>query len=163
MTPFAKIIGAVLCGGTLLLAIGENAGAEDANPAILELVAIKASKDTGPFDKRLASYEPELRALPYRSFSLISARACTVRAGDRCGMRISGDAYLAVRAVENADRYLRVNVALNSRNRPVLDADLKINRDAGVMLTNVRREGPALIVSIKVKDRPHAAAGVTDN
>jgi hypothetical protein len=157
MTPFAKIIGAVLCGGSLLLALGDPAQAEDANPAILELVAIKASKDVGPFDKRLVLYEPELRALPYRSFSLISARACTVTAGDRCGMRVTNEAYLVVRTVENAERYLRVNVALNRGNRPVLDADLKINRDAGVMLTNVRREGPALIVSIKVKDKPRPA------
>jgi len=163
MTPFAKMIGAVLCGSALLLVAGDNASADETNPAILELVAIKASKDAGPVDKRLASYEPELRTLPYRSFSLISARACTVASGDRCGMRISDEAYLAVRAVENAERYLRVNVALNSRNRPVLDADLKINRNAGVMLTNVRREGPALIVSIKVKDRPRAATGVSND
>jgi hypothetical protein len=163
MTPFTKIIGAALCGGALLFVVGENAGADDTNPAILELVAIKASKDAGPFDKRLASYEPELRTLPYQSYSLISARACTVDSGDRCGMRIAGEAYLAVRAVENAERYLRVNVTLNSRNRPVLDADLKINRNAGVMLTNVRREGPALIVSIKVKDGPRATSGVSDD
>jgi hypothetical protein len=162
MMASAKILGAILCGGSLLFVVGDKAFAEDANPAILELVAIKASKTEGALDKRLVSYEPELRTLPYRSFSLISARACTVVSGDRCGMRITNDAYLAVRAVENAERYLRVNVALNSRNRPVLDADLKINRDAGVMLTNVRREGPALIVSIKVKDRPRATAGVPD-
>jgi hypothetical protein len=159
MTPFAKIIGAVLCGGGLLLAAVDGARAE-ADAAILELVAIQASKSDGSLDPRLRPMAADLQALPYGSFSLISARACTVSTGDRCGMRVTNEAYLVVRAVENAERYLRVNVVLTRGNRPVLDADLKINRDAGVMLTNVKREGPALIVSIKVKDKPGAATGV---
>jgi len=161
MSPFAKILGVVLCGGGLFVAPADVARA-DADPAILEIVAIQASKNDGSLDPRLRPMAADLRALPYGSFSLISARACTVDAGDRCGMRVTNDAYLVVRAIENAERYLRVNVLLNRGNRPVLDADLKINRDAGVMLTNVKREGPALIVSIKVKDKPSAAAGVVN-
>ena len=156
--PFAKIIGAALCSGGLLLIAVDGARA-DPDPAILELVAIRASKNDGSVDPRLRPMAADLNSLPYESFSLISARACMVEAGDRCGMRVTNDAYLVVRVVENAESYLRVNVLLNRGNRPGLDADLKINRDAGVMLTNVKREGPALVVSIKVKDHPRAASG----
>ncbi len=159
MIRFAKIIGAALCGGGLFFAAVDGARA-DPDPAILELVAIRASKSDGSVDPRLRPMAADLHSLPYESFSLISARACMVEAGDRCGMRVTNEAYLVVRAVETAESYLRVNVLLNSGNRPVLDADLKINRNAGVMLTNVKREGPALVVSIKVRDRPRAASDV---
>lgn len=162
MTVFAKIIGVVLCGSGLLFTVVDGARAEEADPAILELVAIQASKSGASLDPRLLPMAADLRALPYGSFSLISARACMVGTGGRCGMRVTNEAYLVVRAVENTQRYLRVNVTLNRSNRPVLDADLKINRDAGVMLTNMRREGPTLIVSIKVKDKPHPAAAGLD-
>jgi len=158
MTPFAKILGVVVCGGGLLFAATETPCAGEENPAILEIVAIQASKEDGGVDPRLRPMALDLQSLPYETFSLIAARACMVSTGDRCGMRVTADAYLVVRTVENAAGYLRVNVLLNRGNRPVLDADLKINRDAGVMLTNVRREGPALIMSIKVKDNPRSAA-----
>lgn len=131
--------------------------AQEADPAILEIVAIRASKEAGMLDPRLRPMKADLESLPYASFSLIGARACTVTGGDRCGMKVSEDAYLVIRTVENAPRYLRVNVLLNRANRPVFDANLKINRNAGVVLSNVRREGPALVMSIKVKERPAAA------
>jgi hypothetical protein len=133
------------------------ARAEPGGTAILEIIAIKASKDPGTFDRRLISLKQDLEALPYQSFTLLAARACTIRGGDRCGMRVLEDANLVIRAVENTPKYLRLNVLLNRKNKPVLEADLKINRNAGVVLTNMRREGPALVMSIKVRDEPRAA------
>ena len=65
-----------------------------------------------------------------------------------------------MRTVENTVRYLRLNVLLNRNNRPVFDANLKIDRNAGVVLTNMHRDGPALVMSIKVRERPKAAAGL---
>ena len=158
MRPFSLLVGTALCGGVLLLAGPDGARAESGGAAILEVIAIKASKDPGVFDRRLISLKPDLEALPYASFTLLAARACTVDRGDRCGMRVLEDANLVIRAVENTPTYLRLNVLLNRKNKPVLDANLKINRNAGVVLTNMRREGPALVMSIKVRDEPRAGA-----
>lgn len=155
---FAKTIGVALCSGACLSLVPAAAVAQNVDPAILEIVAIRASKDTGRPDPRLRPLMADLQSLPYGSFALIGARACTVNAGDRCGMKVTEDAYLVIRAVENAQGYLRVNVLLNRKNRPVFDANLKINRNAGVVLTNVRREGPALVMSIKVNERPKPSA-----
>jgi hypothetical protein len=157
MLSLVKLVGAALCGGGLLLSYADVALAEPADAAILEIVAIKASKNAGAIDPRLRPMMADLEALPYASFTLLGARACTVGGGDRCGMKVSDDAYLVIRSVENAQKYIRLNVLLNRKNKPVLDANLKINRNAGVVLTNMRREGPALVMSIKVRDDPRAA------
>ena len=158
MRPFFVLVGTALCGGALLLVGPRAACAEPGGTAILEVIAIKASKDPGVFDRRLISLKPDLEALPYGSFTLLAARACTVDRGDRCGMRVLEDANLVIRAVENTPTYLRLNVLLNRKNKPVLDANLKINRNAGVVLTNMRREGPALVMSIKVRDEPRTGS-----
>ena len=159
MLSLAKLVGAALCGGGLLLSLADVSLAEPADAAILEIVAIKASKNAGAVDPRLRPMMADLESLPYGSFSLLGARACMVGAGggDRCGMKVSDDAYLVIRSVENAEKFIRLNVLLNRNNKPVLDANLKINRNAGVVLTNMRREGPALVMSIKVRDDPRAA------
>jgi hypothetical protein len=161
MRPLAILIGAALCGGGVLLSTGHVARAESGGAAILEVIAIKASKDPGVFDRRLISLKPDLDSLPYGSFTLLAARACTVTGGDRCGLRVLEDANLVIRTVENTPKYLRLNVLLNRNNRPVLDANLKINRNAGVVLTNMRREGPALVMSIKVRDQPQPSNALT--
>ena len=154
-----SIVCAALCGGAMFLIAERHAYAESGGAAILEVIAIKASKDPGVFDRRLISLKQDLEALPYASFTLLAARACTIHGGDRCGMRVLEDANLVIRAVENTPKYIRLNVILNRKNKPVLEADLKINRNAGVVLTNMRREGPALVMSIKVRDEPRATAG----
>jgi hypothetical protein len=159
MKFWTSAIGAALCGGGCVIVFSGAVQAQVADPAILEIVAISASKDDGRPDPRLRPMMADLQSLPYASFSLIGARACTVTGGDRCGMRVTEDAYLVVRIVENASRYLRINVLLNRKNRPVFDANLKINRNAGVVLTNVRRDGPSLVMSVKVKEKPQAVAG----
>ena len=155
MLLLVKLIGAALCGGGLLFSFADVALAEPADAAILEIVAIRASKDAGAVDPRLRPMMADLKSLPYGSFTLLGARACTVNRGDRCGMKVSDDAYLIIRAVESAPTYIRLNVLLNRKNKPVLDANLKINRNAAVVLTNMRRDGPALVMSIKVRDDPH--------
>ncbi len=157
MRAYSIIVRVALCGGALLLTAERPAHAEPGGTAILEIIAIKASKDPGAFDRRLISLKQDLEALPYGSFTLLAARACTIRVGDRCGMRVLEDANLVIRAVENTPKYIRFNVLLNRKNKPVLEADLKINRNAGVVLTNMRREGPALVMSIKVRDEPRAS------
>jgi hypothetical protein len=158
---WARTIGTALCGGACLSLLVGSAHAQGVDPVILEIVAIRASKDEGRPDPRLRPMMSDLQSLPYGSFSLIGARACTVTGGDRCGMRVTEDAYLVVRTVENAERFLRVNVLLNRKNRPVFDANLKINRNAGVVLTNVRRDGPSLVMSIKVREKPGSAPTVS--
>jgi hypothetical protein len=159
MLPWARIVGTLLWGsGLFLIAPGATGAQQAVDPAILEIVAIRASKDAGSLDPRLEPMMGDLRSLPYVSFTLIGARACTVNTGDRCGMKVAQDSYLVVRAVENAQRYLRLNVLLNRKNRPVFDANLKIDRNAGVVLTNTHREGPAVVMSIKVKERPQNLA-----
>jgi len=161
MLSLAKCLGAALCGGSLILTLTDAALAEPVDAAILEIVAIRASKDAGAVDPRLRPMMADLESLPYGSFSLLGARACTVGGGDRCAMKVSDDVYLVIRAVENTPKYIRLNVLLNRKNRPVFDANLKINRNAGVVLTNMRREGPALVMSIKVRDDPRAAGSAS--
>ena len=159
MLALAKFVGAALCGGGLVLSLADSALAEPADVAILEIVAIRASKDAGAVDPRLRPMMADLASLPYGSFTLLGARACTVGGGDRCGMKVSDDVYLVIRAVENTPKYIRLNVLLNRKNRPIFDANLKINRNAGVVLTNMRREGPALVMSIKVRSDPRTVDG----
>ncbi len=76
MRPLALLIGAALCGGSIVAPLGGPlAHAEGGGAAILEVIAIKASKDPGVFDPRLISLTHDLESLPYASFTLLAARA----------------------------------------------------------------------------------------
>jgi len=71
-------------------------------------------------------------------------------------MQLGGNGYLQITTTETTPSYLKLRMLLNRRNRPVVNADLKLNRNAGIILTSSRVEGGTLVLSIRVTD---AAAG----
>ena len=122
--------------------------------AIVHIIAMSASREESGVDPRLRPIRSDLRALPFRGYTLIGARACTLRDGDRCGMKIEDEGYLQLRTTETNPQFLKLHLLLNRRNRPVVNADLKLNRDAGVLLTSSRVDGGTLVLSIKLREYP---------
>lgn len=122
--------------------------------AIVHIIAMSASREDSGVDPRLRPIRSDLRSLPFRGYALIGARACTLRDGDRCGMKIEDEGYLQLRTTETTPQFLKLHLLLNRRNRPVVNADLKLNRDAGVLLTSSRVDGRTLVLSIKLREYP---------
>lgn len=145
------MVGALLC-----LAVVDAGAQTSGDTAIVQISAVLASREHREFDPRLKPIRQDLRSLPFRGFSLISRRACNLGEGDRCAMQLAGDGYLQITTTETTPSYLKLRMLLNRRNRPVVNADLKLNRNAGIILTSSRVEGGTLVLSIRVTD---AAAG----
>jgi hypothetical protein len=51
-----------------------------------------------------------------------------------------------------------MRVLLNQDNRPILNADIKLDRDAGILLKSVRTGVGVIILSIKTCSPPSATA-----
>ena len=66
---------------TVLLPTVGTAQAQDAvqQSAILRIAAVLALKERGTFDPRLEPLRPELRRMPFRSYSLLATRSCRVK------------------------------------------------------------------------------------
>jgi hypothetical protein len=54
-----------------------------------------------------------------------------------------------------------MRLLLNQQNRPILNADVKLDRDAGILLKSVRTGAGVVILSIKSCESPAAASGAT--
>jgi hypothetical protein len=160
------IFSTLVCGG--ITSVAGFAVAEtsepvvEQTPAIVQIVAVQASKEPIGMDSRLDSIKNDLRQLPFRGYALIGARACTLRDGDRCGMRIDDEGYLQIRTTGTTSEFLKLHLLFNRRNRPVVNADLKLNRKAAVLLTSSRIDGGTLVLSIKLREYPVAADVVSD-
>lgn len=160
------IVASLVCGGltsVAAVASAESSGPRvEQTPAIVQLVAVQASKEPIGMDPRLRPIKADLRQLPFRGYALIGARACTLRDGDRCGMRIEDEGYLQIRTTETTSEFLKLHLLFNRRNRPVVNADLKLNRKAAVLLTSSRIDGGTLVLSIKLREYPVPADAVSD-
>jgi hypothetical protein len=129
-----------------------------AGQAVIQISAVLASKENPEFDPRLASIKPELRGLPFKGYTLLGIQSCRLEAGDHCAMDIPGGGYLHVTTTESTARHLKMRLLLNQGNRPILNADIKLNRDAGILLKSARTDAGVIILSIKSSSTPAATA-----
>jgi hypothetical protein len=53
---------------------------------------------------------------------------------------------------------MKMRLLLNQQNRPILNADIKLDRDAGILLKSVRTGVGVIILSIKASPPTTAAA-----
>lgn len=117
--------------------------------AVIQISAVLASKDNHEFDPRLEPLRPELRGLPFKGYTLLGIQSCRLEPGDHCAMDIPGGGYLHLTTIQSTDRHLKMRLLLNQQNRPLLNADIKLDRDAGILLKSVRTGVGVIILSIK--------------
>jgi hypothetical protein len=144
----------ILCGGLLIwtdTALAEDAGIDT---AIVQISAVLASRDPGGFDPRLKDLKQELRGFPFRSYKLIGIQACKFATGDQCGMEIPGGGYLQMHTTESTPGHFKMRLLLIQDNRPVLNADVKLSRNANLLLKSNRTEQGTIIVSIRAPEQP---------
>ncbi len=137
---------------TLLFGTSE-AGAEEES-AILKIVAVLATKERGSFDPRLEAMRADLRSLPFRSYTLLAMQTCAVSSGDQCGMNVPANGFLQVTTTESTATHLKLRLILNQANRPVVNVDLKLNRNAGILIKSNRCEAGTVLISIKTSPAP---------
>jgi len=125
--------------------------------AIIQISAVLASKDNHEFDPRLEPLRPELRGLPFKGYTLLGIQSCRLEPGDHCAMDIPGGGYLHLITMQSTDRHMKMRLLLNQQNRPILNADIKLDRDAGILLKSVRTGVGVIILSIKASVPPTAA------
>jgi len=77
-------------------------------------------------------------------------------------MKIGEEGYLQLSTTETTREFLKLHLLFNRRNRPVVNADLKLNRKASVLLTSTRIDGGTLILSIKLREYPMTRDAVSD-
>jgi len=142
----------ILCGATAIVAGPTLAAAGE--EAIIQISAVLATKEHHEFDPRLASLRPQLRGLPFKGYTLLNMQSCRLESGDHCAMDIPGGGYLHLTTTETTDRHLKMRILLNQENRPILNADIKLDRDAGILLKSVRTGVGVIILSIKTCSPP---------
>jgi hypothetical protein len=128
------------------------------NEAVIQISAVLASKDSHEFDPRLEPLRPELRGLPFKGYTLLGIQSCRLESGDQCAMDIPGGGYLHLTTAQTTDRHMKMRLLLNQQNRPILHADIKLDRDAGILLKSVRTGVGVIILSIKASPPTTAAA-----
>lgn len=134
------------------------AGAQSGQETMVQISAMLASKDQQEFDPRLTALRPELRGLPFKGYTLLAVQACRLEAGDQCEMDIPGGGYLHMTTTECTSRHLKIRLLLNQHNRPVINADIKLNRNAGILLKSARTEMGTIVLSIKTSSPAQADA-----
>ena len=144
------LLGMLVAGAVAGVPTPANATQE----AVIQISAVLASKDQTDFDPRLAALKPELRGLPFKGYTLLGVQACRLEAGDQCEMDIPGGGYLHVTTTECTARHLKIRLLLNQQNRPILNADIKLNRNAGILLKSARTDMGTIILSIKSSNPP---------
>jgi hypothetical protein len=149
----AKPLLGILVAGTVA-GVGTSANASQAT--VIQISAMLASKDQTDFDPRLAALKQELRGLPFKGYTLLGVQSCRLEVGDQCEMDIPGGGYLHVSATECTTRHLKIRLLLNQQNRPILNADIKLNRNAGILLKSARTDMGTIILSIKSSPPPQS-------
>ena len=144
---------ATIFGGVLLFAAGgfftpDQASADGS--AIVQISAVLASREgRRGIDPRIEDLRPQLRGFPFRSYKLLNVQSCQFHQGDQCGMDIPGGGYLQMRTTESTPGHLKMRILLIQDNRPILNADVKLSRNANLLLRSNRTERGTIIVSIK--------------
>jgi hypothetical protein len=151
----AGLLGLVfIAPAAIVVSVANEAQAQES--AILKVAAVLAMKERGTFDPRLESLRADLRSLPFRSYSLLASRSCAVSSGEQCGMNIPANRFLQITATESTPNHLRLRLVLNHANRAVVNADLKLSRNAGILIKSNSRThgGSTVLISIKTMPAP---------
>jgi hypothetical protein len=129
---------------------------------MIQISAVLATREPRELDARLAPMlQRELRPLPFKGYTLLGVQACRLEAGDQCAMEIPGGGYLHVTSTECTSRYLKIRLLLNQQNQPLLNADIKLNRNAGILLKSPRTDLGTIILSIKAPAPAYNGARVS--
>jgi len=128
---------------------GTPADAAGGQEAMVQISAVLATRDPQEVDPRLTPLRAQLRGLPFKGYTLLGVQACRLEVGDQCEMDIPGGGYLHLTTTGCTARHLKIRLLLNQNNRPLLNADIKLNRDAGILVKSPRTEMGTIILSIK--------------
>jgi hypothetical protein len=134
--------------------LGSGEWVEAGQTTFVRLQAILASRTSTTFDPRLVDLKPELNGLPFTGYELINLQSCRLESGDQCQMEIPGGGYVHVATTQCTDRHLKMRLLLNQKNRPVFNADVKLNRNAGILLKSARTAAGTIILSIRTSEVP---------
>jgi hypothetical protein len=149
----AGLLGLVFVAPAAIVVLGPSPALADES-AILQIAAVLATKERGNFDARLEPLRADLRSLPFRSYALLATQTCTVASGDQCGMNVPSNGYLQVTTTESTASHIKLRLVLNQGNRPIVNADLKLNRNAGILIKSSRTEGGTVLISVKTSPAP---------
>ena len=69
-------------------------------------------------------------------------------------MDIPGGGYLQMNTTESTPGHFKMRLLLIQDNRPVLNADVKLSRNASLLLKSNRTEAGTIIVSIRAPAQP---------
>ena len=144
VTRFFSLLAGCLFSGAMF-----TVPAQAGDTAFVQISAVLASRDNTTFDPRLASLRPELRGLPFKGYQLLGIQSCRLETGDQCAMEIPGGGYLHVTTTQTTDRHLKMRLLLNQQNRPLFNADIKLNRNAGILLKMARTDMGTIILSLR--------------
>jgi hypothetical protein len=141
------LLGVVLAMGIPATAIGQGI-------TTLHISAVLATKERGGFDPRLEPLRADLRSLPFKDYSLLAMRSCEVSNGGLCAMDVPASGSLRVTATECSPSHLKLHLVLDQGHRSVINADLKLSRNAGVLIKSTRTEVGTVLISIKATAPP---------
>jgi hypothetical protein len=132
---------------------------EARQPSGVQIFAILASRDRAEFDPRLAPVRQELRGLPFKGYTLLGFETCRFESGDHCAMDIPGGGYMHLTTTQSSEKAMQMRLLLNQHNRPVLNAAITLNRNAGILVKGTRTEIGTMLLCIKAA--PVAPPGAT--
>ena len=148
----------ILCAGALCSADLARADESDTTrgdqTSIVQVAAVLASKEGRGLDPRLKDLKPQLRGFPFKRYDLLNVQACQFRTGGQCGMELPGGGYLQMKTTESTPGHFKMRLLLIQDNRPVLNADVKLSRNANLLLRSSRTDAGTIIVSIRAPAQP---------
>jgi len=122
---------------------------------------VLASRDHREVDPRIdPKLKRELRPLPFKGYTLLGVDACRFQTGDQCAMEIPGDGYLQIQTAEATPHYLKIKLLLVQGNRPILNAEVKLNRNSSLLLKSASTGMGTILLSIKAPDLSDQAGKV---
>jgi hypothetical protein len=145
----AGLLGLFFVAPAAIVVLGSATTVRADESAVLQIAAVLATKERGNFDPRLEPMRSDLRSLPFRSYALLATHSCTVASGDQCAMKVPSNGFLQITTTESTATHLKLKLVLNQANRPVVNAELKLNRNAGILIKSSRTEGGTVLISIK--------------
>jgi hypothetical protein len=160
-TRFRRVCAAgigILCIGYVcspdLSRADPSAEVQNSQTSIVQVAAVLASKEGRGLDPRLKDLKPQLRGFPFKRYDLLHIEACPFRAGAQCGMELPDGGYLQMKTTESTPGHFKMRLLLIQDNRPVLNADVKLSRNANLLLRSSRTDAGTIIVSIRAPSQP---------
>ncbi len=123
--------------------------AQSAQRVALRVSMVMASNESRYFDPRLKDLRAQLKPLPFKNYRLLGVETRDLSTWAQCGFRIPGGRYLHVTTQERTADHIKMRVLLNEHNRPLLNADVKLDHDSVIVLGGPQEEEGTLIITIR--------------